>query len=61
MSTHAWVPPEARPSGFAGKGQVLPKRPWGSDWRLSVLRFWSLCFLLPLRLPKRFMSSVGDR
>lgn len=39
----------------------LPNRPWGSDWRLSVLRLWSLRFLLPLRLPKRFMSCPGHR
>lgn len=47
--------------GLDREGRVLPKRPWGSDWRLSVLRFGSLCFLFPLRLPKRFMSHCGHR
>ena len=41
------------------KGRVLPQRPWGSDCRLPVLRLGSLRFLLPLRLPNRFMGSWG--
>ena len=43
------------------KGRVLPQRPWGSDCRLPVLRLGSLRFLLPLRLPNRFMGSWGRR
>lgn len=60
-STHALGSPSpARPTERGGGG-TLPKRPWGSDWRLPVLPLVSLCFFFPLRLPKRFIRSCGHR
>lgn len=34
----------------------LPGRPWGSECRLSKILHRSFFFLIPLKLPKRFMS-----
>lgn len=41
---------------LSGCRGFLPDRPWGSEWRLSRILHRSFLFLLPLKLPKRFMS-----